>query len=157
ALVESAAGSACSQQQSRAQDWHLTVRFSVRLAALAWVAATSVHADEPIKPGVDYHSFANVSEFRVKHVSLDLDVSFQKKQLSGHVDLTVLRENPKATVLVLDSRDLDIRSVSLVSQNGGTTPLTFKLGEARQYLGRPLNIDMPAASPDPLALTKKPF
>jgi aminopeptidase N len=120
-----------------------------KLAALAWVAAASAQADEAIKPGVDYHSFANVGQFRVKHVSLDLDVSFQKKQLSGHVDLTVLRENPRSTVLALDSRDLDIRSVSLVAQNGGTTPLTFRFGVEQKYRGRPLYIDMPAGTPNP--------
>jgi aminopeptidase N len=92
-----------------------------------------------------------VSEFRVKHVSLDLDVNFQKRELSGHVDLTVLRENPRASVLVLDTRDLDIHSVSLVARDGTTTPLTFKFGETRKYLGRPLNIDMPAAPAAPTA------
>jgi leukotriene-A4 hydrolase len=129
------------------------LRTLAKLAALTWVAATAVHADEPIKPGVDYHSFANVNEFRVKHVSLDLDVSFQKRELSGHVDLTVLRENPRASVLVLDTRDLDVRSVSLVARDGSTTPLTFKFGEAQKYLGRPLNIDMPAAPAAPAAPT----
>ena len=101
------------------------MRVFAKLAALTWVAAMSAHADEVIKPGVDYHSFANVSEFRVKHVSLDLDVSFQTQTLNGHVDLTVLRESPTARALVLDSRDLDIRSISLVAPDGSTTPLTF--------------------------------
>ncbi|MEJ0037332.1 MAG: M1 family metallopeptidase [Gammaproteobacteria bacterium] len=133
------------------------MRALAKLAALAWVAAASVHADEPIKPGVDYHSFANVAEFRVKHVSLDLDVGFQKKQLSGHVDLTVLRENPNARLLVLDSRDLDIRSVSLVAPDGRTTPLTFRFGAEKKYLGRPLNIDMPAAVPAAVVATGKRF
>ena len=133
------------------------MRLLPKLAALAWVAAASAHADEPIKPGVDYHSFANVAQFRVKHVSLDLDVSFEKKQLSGHVDLTVLRENPTVSVLVLDSRDLDIRSVSLVAGNGSTSPLTFKLGDEQKYRGRPLNIDMPAAPPTPVVTLGKRF
>lgn len=133
------------------------MRVLASLAALAWVAASSAHADEPIKPGVDYHSFANVSEFRVKHVSLDLAVSFQKKVLSGYADLTVLRENPTAHVLVLDSRDLGVRSVSLVAKDGSTTPLTFAFGPEQKYLGRPLNIDMPAASPTPAASTGKRF
>src|SRR5262249_20438777 len=119
-------GAVLEQQQHAAgnpgwqarQDRHLTLRLAATLAALAWGAAASAHADEAIKPGVDYHSFANVNEFRVKHVSLDLDVSFPKKQLSGHVDLTVLRESPSARVLVLDSRDLDIRSVALIGRGG---------------------------------------
>ena len=135
------------------------MRTLAKLAALAWVAAASAHADETIKPGVDYHSFANVGEFRVKHVSLDLDVSFKTKTLNGHADLTVLRENPNARVLVLDSRDLDIRSVSLVAEDGSRTPLTFRFGDEKKFLGRPLNIDMPAASPTstPTAATGKRF
>lgn len=133
------------------------MRRIAKLAALAWVAAASAHADEPVKPGVDYHSFANVGEFRVKHVSLDLDVSFKTSTLNGHADLTVLRENPNARVLVLDSRDLDIRSISLVGKDGSSTPLTFKFGDEKKYLGRPLNIDMPAAPPAPAATTGKRF
>jgi aminopeptidase N len=128
-----------------------------KLVALAWVAAASSHAEEAVKPGVDYHSFANVSEFRVRNVSLDLDVSFETKTLSGHVDLTVLRESPNARVLVLDSRDLDIRSVSLLAPDGSRTPLTFKFGAEKKYLGRPLNIDMPAAPAAPTASTGKRF
>src|SRR5687767_334868 len=52
------------------ENRHLSVRALPKLAALAWVAATCAQAAEsgPIQPGVDYHSFANVSEFRVKHV-----------------------------------------------------------------------------------------
>ena len=133
------------------------MRALAKLAALAWVAAAAAHAQDAIKPGVDYHSFANVSEFRVKHVSLDLDVNFQTKTLDGHADLTVLRENPNARVLVLDSRDLDIRSVSLVAPGGSTTPLTFRFGDEKKFLGRPLNIDMPAASPAPVTSVGKRF
>ena len=120
------------------------MRLLPKLAALAWVAAASAHADDAIRPGVDYHSFANVAEFRVKHVALDLDVSFTKKELSGHVDLTVVRESLNPGTLVLDTRDLDIRSVSLLPRNGGApTPLTFKIGDEQKYLGRPLRIEMP--------------
>ena len=123
------------------------MRLLPKLAALAWVAAASAQADEAIRPGVDYHSFANVSEFRVKHVALDLDVSFQKKELSGHVDLTVVRESMSPGTLVLDTRDLDIRSVSMLPKFGGLpTPLTFKIGDEQKYLGRPLRIEMPGVA-----------
>jgi leukotriene-A4 hydrolase len=121
------------------------LRFLPKLAALAWVAAASAQAEDAIRPGVDYHSFANVSEFRVKHVALDLDVSFEKKELSGHVDLTVDRQSLNAGTLVLDTQDLDIRSVSMLPKFGGLpTPLTFRIGDEQKYLGRPLRIEMPA-------------
>jgi len=119
-----------------------------KLAALVWVAATSAQAAdrEPIRPGVDYHSFANVSEFRVKHVGLDLTVSFREKQLSGEASLVVARQNPNARELVLDTRDLDIRSVALGSKDGKSQPLKFSLGEEKKFLGTPLRIEVPAGA-----------
>jgi leukotriene A-4 hydrolase/aminopeptidase len=139
------------------------LRPGFRLAALACLAAiASVHVarasddasesasatpriEEPIKPGVDYHSFANVTEFRVRHVELDLAVDFNARRLKGRVDLTVARQQPDARRLVLDTRDLDIRSVTLLAKEGAPQKLGFKLGKAREFLGRPLEIEMPAA------------
>ena len=124
------------------------------LAALARVHdvraadADSAPVAEPIKPGVDYHSFANVGDFRVRHVDLDLTVDFTARRLSGHTDLTVARQNPKARRLILDTRDLDVHSVSLLPKNGAPTKLEFRLGEPREFLGRPLQIDMPADAGD---------
>jgi leukotriene A-4 hydrolase/aminopeptidase len=118
----------------------------LKLAALAWVAASSAQAEEAVRHGVDYHSFANVAEFRVRHVALDLAVSFREKQLSGYAELTVGRQNPTAGTLVLDTRDLDIRAVSLLRKDGAPTPLTFRLGDEQKYLGRPLRIELPAGA-----------
>jgi leukotriene-A4 hydrolase len=124
------------------------LRASLKLAALAWVAAASAQAAdrEPIRPGVDVHSFANVSEFRVQHVALDLAVSFSEKQLSGQADLTVARQKADARELVLDTRDLDIRSVSLLAKGAKPTSLKFQLGEEKKFLGRPLKIQIPAGA-----------
>jgi leukotriene A-4 hydrolase/aminopeptidase len=120
------------------------------IAALAGVAAllhvASTCAAEPLRPGVDYHSFANVAAFRVRNVDLDLAVDFDARRLSGHADLNVARLDKNARTLILDTRDLDIRSVSLVEKGAPGTPLTFKLGEAREFLGKPLNIEMPAGA-----------
>ena len=41
----------------------------------------------PIEPGLDYHSFANVDQFRVTHIDLDLRVDLEDKVISGVVDL----------------------------------------------------------------------
>ena len=38
------------------------------------------------RTGVDYHSFANVDQFRVTHLELDLRVDFQHKTFRGSVD-----------------------------------------------------------------------
>jgi leukotriene-A4 hydrolase len=121
------------------------------LAALAGVAAllhgaVALGGDEPIRLGVDYHSFANVTQFRVRSVDLDLAVDFDARRLSGHADLDVARLDRKARKLVLDTRALEVRSVALIGKGGAGTPLTFKLGPAREFLGKPLNIDMPAGA-----------
>jgi leukotriene-A4 hydrolase len=116
------------------------VRFAAGAAALAWLVSLPLHAAQDIKPGVDYHSFANVADFRVRHVDLDLDVSFEARRLSGHADLTVERRNPAARTLILDTRALTIRSVTLLPARS----LDFKLGAAREHLGQPLEISLPA-------------
>lgn len=100
---------------------------------------------QPLRPGVDSHTLANVTEFLARHLDLDLTVDFTTHRLSGHADLTVARQSPAARRLVLDTRDLDIRSVALLGPGGAVKPLTFKLGAARPLLGRPLEIEMPAA------------
>jgi len=122
---------------------------TLRLAALAGLAATSfmqqaqAQTPTPIQPGVDVHTFANVDAYRVRNVNLDLAVDFAARRLAGHVDLTVARLNPKARTLILDTRDLDVRAVSLVRPGRQPASLPFELGEPRDFMGRPLEIQIP--------------
>ena len=58
----------------------------------------------PLQSGLDYHSFANVEQFRVTHIELDLRVDFHNKVLFGEAALEVKRLDPNATELVLDTR-----------------------------------------------------
>ena len=97
-------------------------RFNVARPAIAagaaWMLAGSAAlaaagADlAPIQPGLDYHSFANIEQFRITRIELNLRVDFVNKVLFGVVALQVKRLDPNATQLVLDTRDLDIRDVS---------------------------------------------
>jgi leukotriene-A4 hydrolase len=124
------------------------MRSGLRFATLAWLALSlPLHAAEDIEPGVDYHSFANVAAFRVRHLDLDLDVNFEGRQLAGRVDLTVQQLDPAARTLILDTRALSVRTVSLVPAQGAPQALTFRLGEEREHLGQPLNIELPTARP----------
>ncbi len=75
--------------------------------------------DATIASGVDYHSFANPNEVRVTHLSLDLTANFETKQLVGDVTLDVKRAKPENNTLVLDTRALDIDSVTV---NGESVP-----------------------------------
>jgi leukotriene-A4 hydrolase len=120
-------------------------------AALVCLAAlTGAHsaqaASESLKPGVDYHSFANVADFRVRHVDIDLAVDFSARRLSGHADLTVARQNANARHLILDTEALAIASVSWLMPGAEPAKLEFKLGKAKPILGQPLQIEMPAAA-----------
>ena len=137
-------------------------RFNVARPAIAagtaWMLAGSAAlaaagADlAPIQPGLDYHSFANIEQFRVTRLELNLRVDFMNKVLFGVVALQVKRLDPNATQLVLDTRGLDIRDVSEKPSNvmgalskSETTWVSrpFHVDKADPVLGSPLVIELP--------------
>src|ERR1700685_513160 len=79
-------------------------------AALAPAAPTA--ADSAIEPGFDYHSYANVDQFRVTHIEMDLQVDLDNKVIDGVVALELKRLDPRATQMVLDTKGLTINDVS---------------------------------------------
>ena len=106
----------------------------------------------PLQSGLDYHSFANIEQFRVTHVELDLRVDFHNKVLFGEAALEVKRLDPNATELVLDTHGLDIRDVSERPTNvigalskSETTWVSrpFHVDKADPILGSPLVIELP--------------
>jgi aminopeptidase N len=106
----------------------------------------------PLQSGLDYHSFANIEQFRVTHVDLELRVDFHNKVLLGEVALEVKRLDPNATELVLDTQGLDIREVSekptsvigALSRSETTwVSRPFHLDKADPILGSPLVIELP--------------
>lgn len=106
----------------------------------------------PVQSGLDYHSFANVEQFRVSHVELDLRVDFHNKVLFGEAALEVKRLDPNATELVLDTRGLDVRDVSekptsvigALSKSETTwVSRPFHFDKADPILGSPLVIELP--------------
>src|SRR5258708_37994856 len=66
----------------------------------------------PIDPAFDYHSYANVDQFRTTHLDLDLRVDFAFKNIAGSVTLELKRLDPRSTQLVLDTKDLMILEVT---------------------------------------------
>ena len=87
----------------------------------------------------DVHSFARPNEARVTDVAVDLAADFDRKVLSGTATLTI-QTAPDAGELVLDTRDLTVRSVTVDGR-----PATWSLGESNPFLGRPLTV---AVSPN---------
>ncbi len=121
------------------------MKFIVAALLLSTTAAyAALPAKEPITPGHDYHSYANTDAFRVRHIDLELDASFEAKRLSGVVDLLVTRVGAGAKSLTLDTRDLGIRQAWWVRGTRDLVPLTFELGKRDPILGAPLDIELPA-------------
>lgn len=94
----------------------------------------------------DPHSYANPHEFVVKHLALDLKTDFDQRVLKGWVLLSVQRLDTTATKLTLDTRDLSVGEVTLVTAT--EQPLDFVLGQTDPNLGTPLNIDIPVTAGD---------
>jgi leukotriene-A4 hydrolase len=100
-------------------------------------------ASAPVTYARDIHSYARPQVARVKHVALDLVADFGTRTLSGTATLDVTGE-AGATEVILDTRNLDIRSVADAEGN----PLAFALGEDDPLLGRPLTVTVPAFEGD---------
>lgn len=92
----------------------------------------------------DFHSFSNPHQVRVKHVALDLTVSFPVHTLKGTVTLTVERQPGAAddTPLILDSRDLKVASVRSSSDGQNFADAKWEAGPADKLLGTPITIHL---------------
>ncbi|HVT58832.1 MAG TPA: M1 family metallopeptidase [Thermoanaerobaculia bacterium] len=118
----------------------------------------------------DLHSFAHPDEVVVEHLKLDLTVDFTERRLIGRASLR-LKNKTATDRLVLDTRDLEIRAVTLdggapgtkgepaapppAPSSAGTTEAaaapsssgaTFTLGDPVPFLGRPLEIRIAPAT-----------
>src|SRR6266853_778278 len=127
----------------------------VRVAGLVLACAglPAAGADlSPIEPGLDYHSFANADQFRTTHIALNLRIDLEGKVISGGVELELKRLDPRATQLVLDTKDMMISDVTQKSADvlGATAKnqtiwvsRPFRLEKPDPILGSALVIDLP--------------
>src|ERR1700687_6044243 len=98
-------------------------------------------ASGPIHP--DVHSHSNPWQIRVRHLELDLDVSFEQQTLTGAATLMLDRIDPAASRLRLDTRGLDIAAAE-TSRGGATwSPAPFALSAPDPILGSALTIELP--------------
>lgn len=86
----------------------------------------------------DIHSFANSDEVTIKHLDLDLTVTFENKMLTGRATLS-LENKKKVKQLILDTRDLNIQNVTL---DGTETAAHFTLGKEEKIFGQALTISI---------------
>jgi leukotriene-A4 hydrolase len=91
----------------------------------------------------DFHSYANPTAVRVRHLDLDWDVLFDQKILKGTAILTVERVS-STDPLILDTRDLKIEKVETSVDAAAYSPGTFTVGPSDKILGAPLTIPLPA-------------
>lgn len=87
---------------------------------------------------VDPCSLANIHEVVTQSVQLDLALDFESSTLSGSVSLVLKPVVPEVTKVVLDTRDLEIKTVTLLPD----TVVEFKVGET-EPIGAPLSFSVP--------------
>ncbi|OYX56308.1 MAG: aminopeptidase [Brevundimonas subvibrioides] len=99
-------------------------------------------ATAPVTYERDIHSWAQPQIARVRHVDLDLTADFATKTLSGTATLDVTGE-PGATQVILDIKNLEIRSVADDKGNA----LQFAFGAEDPIKGQALTVTVPAFEP----------
>ena len=100
-------------------------------------------AEPPYDPAHDYFTLSNYEAFRAHHLSLDLDVDFDARALSGTASLRMVPVDAAAREIMLDTRDLHIAQVSIVDGEI-RLPAAFHVGETVGELGQPLTIELPS-------------
>ncbi|HEY2345373.1 MAG TPA: M1 family metallopeptidase [Xanthomonadaceae bacterium] len=96
----------------------------------------------------DETSYAEPDKVKMTHLSLDLTVDFEKKQLEGMATLDMNWFDDNASDLVLDSSDLQIAKVEGGDGTGDWKNLTYMLAPADPVLGSKFTIHMPAKGKD---------
>ncbi len=91
----------------------------------------------PVWAKGDPHSHARPDQVRVKHLDLDVTVDFEKKSVFGTANWD-LHRSAGASTLVLDCRDMEIRTVT-----AGRKPIRFTVGPEDKILGSALTIELP--------------
>ncbi|WP_110458545.1 M1 family metallopeptidase [Shewanella algidipiscicola] len=90
----------------------------------------------------DHHSFANVEQIRVSHLSLAVAVDFGQQRLTGTAKLTLNYLDEQCCHLYLDSRDLVIHSV----RDDKNNRLDFHFDKHDATRGQRLHIQLHANS-----------
>ncbi|WP_038028335.1 M1 family metallopeptidase [Thermonema rossianum] len=97
---------------------------------------------EDIMMGKDIHSFSEPGKAVAKHLSLQLQVDFDTKQLSG-IATWDIDTAPDAEEIIFDTKGLIIDSVFL---NDDTTAVPFSLGKEDPVLGQALRVPLKAGA-----------
>lgn len=99
----------------------------------------------------DVHSAAQPNSAVVKHLDLNIAVSFDKKEISGTASYQ-FEANKGAKEIILDAKDLIIEKVSLNKQK---TPTTFRLEKVDAVHGQALHISLEGNQDNTLSIQYK--
>jgi aminopeptidase N len=118
---------------------------------VVWSAQRTLDSG-PIDPNFDYHSYANVDQFRVTHLELELRVDLDDKTITGVAGLELKRVDPRATQVVLDTKNLMIldvmqKATDVLGATGKNQTIwvsrPFHLERSDPILGSALVIELP--------------
>ena len=89
----------------------------------------------------------NPDQVIVRHIDIDWQTDFKTTKLIGHVDLNCESQQVGPCSLTLDSRDLKIIDVLLVTSNGATSiSFNYDTSKADPTIGTPILVDLPTSS-----------
>lgn len=101
----------------------------------------SVAAFEQTVTKNDKFTYANYDKVRMTHLDLNLDINFDKKILDGVATIDFEKLDPTARELVLDTKDLNIKSVE-IKDGGAWTTASYAMGVDDEILGEKMTIKL---------------
>lgn len=93
----------------------------------------------------DPHSYARQDQVKVKHAALDIEVDFEAEQIRGTIQL-YFDNFTQADTLYLDTKGLDIKTVSISEDGENVKKTPYFHGEKDDILGSPLAVLITSAT-----------
>lgn len=87
----------------------------------------------------DKFTYANYDKVQMTHLDLDLDVDFERKVLDGTATIDFKKLDLMASELVLDTKDLTIKSVKIY-EDGQWKEATYALSDPDDMMGQALTV-----------------
>ncbi len=90
----------------------------------------------------DKFTYANYDEIHVTHIDLNLDVNFDTQTLDGVATLDIARVKDGVNTLILDTKDLTIKTVEIFADGSSEGDVGYALEAADKVLGQALTIPL---------------